>query len=54
MSENKELGKKPDGLRCLNLVSICVGLQEFIPSVSSSCIGTIPALDKEEIAQLKP
>lgn len=54
MCEKKEEGKKPDGLRCLNLVGIFVTLQEFISSARYSYIGTMPALDKEEIAQLQP
>lgn len=54
MCEKKELRKKPDGLRCLNLVSICLDLQEFISSVSYSYIRTMSAPDEEEIAQLQP
>lgn len=47
-------GKKCDSPRCLNLVSISVGLQGFISSASYSYVGTMPALGKEEIAQLHP
>lgn len=54
MCEKKEEGKKCDSLRCSNLVSISVGLQEFISSAGYSYIRTMPALDKEEIAQLHP
>lgn len=46
----QEEGKKPDGLRCLNLVNISVSLQEFISGPTYSYIGTMPALGKEEIA----
>lgn len=54
MCEKKEEGKKPDGLRCLNLVSIFVSLQVFTSGARYSYIGTMPALDREEIAQLQP
>lgn len=54
MCEKKEKGKKPDGLRCLNLVGIFVSLQEFISSSGYSYIGTTPALDKEKTVQLQP
>lgn len=50
----KEEGKKCDGLRCSNIVSIFVSLQEFISSARYCYTGTMPALDKEEIAQLQP